>query len=358
MQCCVSGSVCNKVDVGGYYYQCQPVPTSKTTTNPIQATKSLPSLSPTSKQPSVAPISVSTAPKQPSALPVSTFPTNKPVNPTFQSSIAPLLNPSVAPIAPIALSNAPTTVKRDTVTPTLVANQSPCTTTLWGQCGGQGFAQLLCCPLGSSCAQVDPSGSYFQCVPASPSTIATSLLPSSVSKSPRSSTPYSAPTTTPVASPIATTPPATASLPSTQPAVVPQPAAPSAAGAFNYFSTKGAQIVNQATGVAVRITGITWMGFETVSHIVGGLSLRSYKDILNKMKLQNFNTIRITFSNDMLRAGVATAGINYGLNPDLRGLSPLQCMDKIISYCGVVDLRVILARYSAKAGNFMQEPYW
>lgn len=111
-------------------------------------------------------------------------------------------------------------------------------------------------------------------------------------------------------------------------------------------------------GAPARITGITWMGFETASHIVGGLSLRSYKDILNRMKLQNFNTIRLTFSNDMLKGGAATTGINYGFNPDLRGLSPLQCLDKIISYCGVIDLRVILVRYSAKAGNFIMEPYW
>ena len=76
------------------------------------------------------------------------------------------------------------------------------------------------------------------------------------------------------------------------------------------------------------------------------------------MKSHGYNTIRLTFSNQMLRPESVVTGVNYALNADLVGLSPLQCMDKIINYCGMTGLRVILARYSAVTGNNFNEAYW
>lgn len=60
----------------------------------------------------------------------------------------------------------------------------------------------------------------------------------------------------------------------------------------------------------------------------------------------------------MLLATSVTNGINTYANPDLAGLSPLQCLDKIIAFCGSLTLRVILARTSAKADNFNSETLW
>ena len=53
-----------------------------------------------------------------------------------------------------------------------------------------------------------------------------------------------------------------------------------------------------------------------------------------------------------------TNGIDTYLNPDLAGLKPLQCLDRIVAYCGLVGLRVILVRTSAKADNFFSESSW
>ena len=50
--------------------------------------------------------------------------------------------------------------------------------------------------------------------------------------------------------------------------------------------------------------------------------------------------------------------INFSLNPDLRGLSPLQCMDQVVKYCGAVGLRVILDRHSSLADNGWKETLW
>ena len=56
--------------------------------------------------------------------------------------------------------------------------------------------------------------------------------------------------------------------------------------------------------------------------------------------------------------GAGTNGIDTYLNPDLAALSPLQCLDRIVAYCGSISLRVILVRTSAKADNFFSESSW
>ncbi len=124
-----------------------------------------------------------------------------------------------------------------------------------------------------------------------------------------------------------------------------------------YLSTRGNQIVD-AGGHPVRITGINWFGFETTNEIFHGLWIRGYKEALDQIKQLGFNTLRIPFSNQMLLAGAATDSINFTANPDLTGLTPLQCLDKVIAYCEVIGLRVFLDRHSSKADNFLNEDVW
>lgn len=76
------------------------------------------------------------------------------------------------------------------------------------------------------------------------------------------------------------------------------------------------------------------------------------------MKSVGFNTVRISFSNQMLRSSATTSGISFSLNPDLRGLSPLQCLDKIVQYSAEISLRVILSRQSSLADAGSNEVSW
>ena len=131
---------------------------------------------------------------------------------------------------------------------------------------------------------------------------------------------------------------------------------PSTGGA-GYLSTNGNQIVN-STGNPVRITGINWFGFETANGVLHGLWTRGYKSALDQIKGLGFNTLRIPFSNAMLRPSAATNSINFAQNPDLQGLTPLQCLDKIVAYCGQIGLRVILDRHSANADGYLNENVW
>ena len=50
--------------------------------------------------------------------------------------------------------------------------------------------------------------------------------------------------------------------------------------------------------------------------------------------------------------------MDYGLNSDLQGLTPLQCLDALVSYCGRVGMRIILTRASCKASNEWNELFW
>ena len=100
-------------------------------------------------------------------------------------------------------------------------------------------------------------------------------------------------------------------------------------------------------------------GFDTASFVLSGLAVRSYKSILNKIKLLGFNTVRISFCGQMFNVSKPLNGsINFNLNPDLVGLTPLQCMDQIVKYCGAIGIRIILSRKSNKAGGEWSETLW
>ncbi len=97
---------------------------------------------------------------------------------------------------------------------------------------------------------------------------------------------------------------------------------------------------------------------ETDNFMFFGLLARSYKSILDRIKELGFNMLRIPFSNEALLPSCVPKSISFGLNGDLNGLNCLQCLDKIIQYCGNIGLRVTLDRHSAIASNFWNETLW
>ena len=105
-----------------------------------------------------------------------------------------------------------------------------------------------------------------------------------------------------------------------------------------YLHTDGA-ILRDAQGHAVRLSGIDWFGLETCAFAPDGLGVRSWWDLLDQVRALGFNTIRLPFSDQLLDAKSYPLYINYALNPDLRGLSGLQVMDRIIAGAGQRGLR-------------------
>ncbi len=115
-----------------------------------------------------------------------------------------------------------------------------------------------------------------------------------------------------------------------------------------YWHTSGAQILD-ANNQPVRIAGINWFGFETPEYVVHGLQVRSYKSILDQVKTLGYNTLRLPYSNQLFDAGSMPQGINYALNPDLRGLHGLQLLDKIVNYASQIGLHIILDQHRPDA---------
>jgi chitinase len=132
---------------------------------------------------------------------------------------------------------------------------------------------------------------------------------------------------------------------------------PSGQSAPDFFHTAGNQILD-AHGQPVRIAGVNWFGFETANVVVHGLWARNYKDMMDQMKQLGFNTIRLPYSNAIFDPSIKPTGIDFGLNPDLQGLSSLQILDRIVAYAGQIGLRIILDHHSSKPDNHSGEELW
>jgi endoglucanase len=112
--------------------------------------------------------------------------------------------------------------------------------------------------------------------------------------------------------------------------------------------TAGPHLIN-AGGSEVNLSGINWFGFETQTFAPHGLGMRNYQDMLNQMARLGFNTIRMPYSNQLFDSASAPTGINYAVNPDLRGLKGLALMDKIVAGAGKAGLCVILDQHRPDA---------
>ncbi len=138
-------------------------------------------------------------------------------------------------------------------------------------------------------------------------------------------------------------------------ATVVEPKGGSSAGiAPGYLSTQGGQIID-STGAAVKLTGVNWFGGEGYAFVPGGLWADSYQHTITKMHDLGFNTIRLPWSDAMLDQKLPNGGIDYSLNPDLQGLSPLQIFDKIIAEAGKQGMRVILDHHRSSDGASANE---
>ena len=122
-----------------------------------------------------------------------------------------------------------------------------------------------------------------------------------------------------------------------------------------YWHTSGNKILD-ANGVQVRIAGINWYGFETTRGVAGGLTSQDYKVILQTIKAQGYNTVRLPLSDQMVETPQVPSSISFSnasgaINADLQGLNSLQILDKIVAQAGIVGLRVILDNHRSEAGD-------
>ena len=67
--------------------------------------------------------------------------------------------------------------------------------------------------------------------------------------------------------------------------------------------------------------------------------------MLDQIKSLKYNTLRLPYSNQLFGPDSNPVGIDYTLNPDLKGLSGLALLDKIINYATSIDLHIILDQH-------------
>ncbi len=119
-------------------------------------------------------------------------------------------------------------------------------------------------------------------------------------------------------------------------------------GPVGALSTEGNRIVDEA-GNTVKIAGINWFGLESGRFAPDGLHARNLEDMMDQMVELGFNTIRLPFSQDLFDGGMPS-GINYDLNPELRGLTGVEIMDHVVEYAGEIGLKIILDHHRPAAG--------
>jgi endoglucanase len=129
-----------------------------------------------------------------------------------------------------------------------------------------------------------------------------------------------------------------------------------------YWHTSGNQILD-ANNQPVRIAGVNWYGFETVDQVAHGLWAQDYHTILDTIKSNGYNVIRLPFSSQMVERPIVPTNIQYSnsngpINTDLQNLTSMQIMDKVISYAGKIGLRVILDNHRSTAGSDTETGLW
>lgn len=117
------------------------------------------------------------------------------------------------------------------------------------------------------------------------------------------------------------------------------------------ISTSGNQFV-KPNGQPVRLRSINWFGAESTNYTPHGTWGRSWRGIIDQIKSEGFNCIRLPFSGYMATSNPVppSTAIDATSNPDLVGLSALAIFDLIIDYCLSQEIYVVLDHHRRAAG--------
>jgi len=126
-----------------------------------------------------------------------------------------------------------------------------------------------------------------------------------------------------------------------------------AALSAGYLHTQGNQILDR-NNRPVRIAAIGWSGGDNDAFVPSGLYSINYRETIAHMRVMGFNTIRLPYcdgwvgrnANMMPRNDRQYTSIDYRRNPDLRGLTALEVLDRVIAAAGENGLKVIIDHHN------------
>jgi endoglucanase len=121
------------------------------------------------------------------------------------------------------------------------------------------------------------------------------------------------------------------------------------------WHTDGAKIIDP-DGNEVKLKSVSWFGFETANYVVHGLWSRNMEDMLGEIADLGFNSIRVPFSNDVLKDGTKPNSIDFSKNPNLKDKTALEALDYFIEAAEDEGLYIILDRHRPTASG--QSELW
>jgi len=138
-------------------------------------------------------------------------------------------------------------------------------------------------------------------------------------------------------------------------------------GLTGYLHVEGSNLVD-SLGQTVRFTGVNWFGFETSNESPHGTWARDYRSMLKQIHDVGFNSVRLPWSNAIMRSDAKAQSVNtYGkdpydgtdpMNADLKDKTPMEMLDLVVAAAGEVGVKLILDDHSRDPDGYDKEEVW
>ena len=112
--------------------------------------------------------------------------------------------------------------------------------------------------------------------------------------------------------------------------------------------TAGPYIVDN-NGLRVRLNAVSWYGAESTDFVVGGLQASSLTGIVNQIKSQGFNAVRLPWSNQMYESNPTVGSYALAANTNLEGEAAMTIFDQVVNALTGAGLMVILDNHTSSA---------
>jgi endoglucanase len=117
--------------------------------------------------------------------------------------------------------------------------------------------------------------------------------------------------------------------------------------------------VVRMNGESLSIKGINYFGFETGTRVCHGLWQTSLLSILDTLRNERFNALRIPFSNDLvIGTEKVPSGVDYAKNPYLVGKTSLQVLDFLVDEAARRGMLIMLDSHKFVADMPIPEKWY
>lgn len=116
------------------------------------------------------------------------------------------------------------------------------------------------------------------------------------------------------------------------------------------WTTRGPEILTPA-GTTFVIAGISWYGFETARFVPFGLDTQDYRRILTEIRQYRYNTLRLSFSNELWDTDPLPTRDSVQACPACAGKHARDILALIINYAGSIGLHVAFDNHRSDAGG-------